>query len=90
VGALRRHLAGRVSFDVPPGGIALWVKAKDGIDVEEWAAAAQQQGAMVVTASSYTFDDRPRPYMRLGFAALNSRELEEGVRRLAEARPLAR
>ncbi len=87
VAALKRHLRDRLTFEAPPGGIALWVKAKDGIDVDRWAAAAQQQGAMVVTASSYTFDDRPRPYMRLGFAALNSRELEEGVRRLAQSCP---
>ena len=90
VRALRRHLGDRLTFDVPPGGIALWVKANDGIDVEEWAAAARKQGAMVVTASAYTFDERPLPHMRLGFAALNGRELEEGVRRLADSCPRRR
>jgi DNA-binding transcriptional MocR family regulator len=38
-----------------------------------------------VTASSFTLDGRSLPFMRLGFASLNPRELDEGVRRLAAA-----
>jgi GntR family transcriptional regulator/MocR family aminotransferase len=85
VDALRTHLDDRVSFDVPAGGIALWAKAQKGIDVDAWARSANKRGAMVVTASSFTLDGRSLPFMRLGFASLNPRELDEGVRRLAAA-----
>jgi len=89
VRSLQKQLGDRLTFDVPAGGIALWVKAKEGLDVEGWAVAAGQKGAIAVTASTYTFDRGPRPYMRLGFASMNSRELEEGVRRLAAACPVS-
>jgi GntR family transcriptional regulator / MocR family aminotransferase len=85
VAALREQLGTRVSFDVPAGGIALWVKAAKGVDVEQWAARAQDSGAIIVTGAAFTLDGKPRPFVRLGFAALNRNELEEGVRRLAAA-----
>jgi GntR family transcriptional regulator/MocR family aminotransferase len=88
--ALNEHLGDRVAFDVPAGGIALWVRARAPLDVDEWASAARRRGAIVVTAAAYTFDGRPRPYLRLGFASLSSQELRDGVRRLAAACPSRR
>lgn len=88
VAALRDHLGDRITFDVPAGGIALWVKVEKGIDVDEWASAAEHQGAVVVTGAAFTLDGRPQPFMRLGFAPLNVEELQEGVRRLAAACPV--
>jgi GntR family transcriptional regulator / MocR family aminotransferase len=90
VDALRRNLPDALSFGVPAGGIALWAKAAAGIDVDQWAERARHRGAVMVTAASYAVDRRPRPFLRLGFAALDRRELEEGVRRLAAARPRQR
>jgi len=85
VAALREHLGDRVTFEVPAGGIALWVKATNGRDVDAWASRARDRGAIVVTAAAYALDGRPQPFMRLGFASLSGKELEEGVRRLAAA-----
>jgi len=84
---LNKHLGNSLTFDVPAGGIALWVRANDGLNVDEWASAAGRHGAIVVTAAAFTFDGRRGPYMRLGFASLNSGELRDGVRRLAAACP---
>lgn len=85
VSALREHLDEDVTFDVPAGGIALWIRARRGVDIDAWARAARAHGAVMVTASAFALDGRARPYARLGFAALSSRELEEGVRRLRAA-----
>jgi len=82
---LRRTLGDALSFDVPAGGIALWVKTADGIDIEAWAERARAQGAVMATAASFALDGKPRPFARLGFASLDRRELVEGVRRLASA-----
>jgi GntR family transcriptional regulator/MocR family aminotransferase len=87
VEALRKHLGDRLSFDVPAGGIALWVHANDGIDVDEWASTAMRQGVVVVTGRTYALDGYPHPFLRLGFASLNNGELQEGVRRLAACCP---
>src|SRR5205823_3844814 len=50
VKALREHLAERITFEVPAGGIALWVRAI-GVDVDVWARSAPEKGAIVVTAA---------------------------------------
>jgi GntR family transcriptional regulator/MocR family aminotransferase len=87
VAALREQLGEHVTFDVPAGGIALWVKARKGLDVDAWARAARERGAIVVTAADYTLDGRAQPFLRLGFASLNAKEIVEGVRRLVSALP---
>ena len=87
VEALRRSLGSALTFAVPGGGIALWVKAAEGIDIDRWAERAKTRGLVFETARSYAVDRRARPYARLGFASLARRELLEAVRRLAAARP---
>ena len=86
VASLRRTLSDSLVFDIPPGGIALWIRAAAGIDIDDWALRAKEHGAVIVTARSFAVDGKRRPFARLGFASLNRRELVEGVRRLAAAR----
>jgi GntR family transcriptional regulator / MocR family aminotransferase len=87
--ALRRFLPDAFTFRLPAGGIGLWARAADGIDVERWAARARARGVLIATAARFALDRRPRPFVRLGFASLDRRQLVEGVRRLAAARPRA-
>jgi GntR family transcriptional regulator/MocR family aminotransferase len=82
---LRKSLGTALTFDVPAGGIAIWTRATDEIDVERWARDAADRGVIAITGRSFAFDGRPRPYFRLGFAALTPAELGEAVRRLALA-----
>lgn len=84
VNALRRAFGASLSFDVPAGGIALWMRCD--FDVERWSAGARKRGAVIVTASAFAVNGRPRPFVRLGFAALDRAEIVEGVRRLRAAR----
>jgi len=87
---LQRALGTALTFEVPAGGIAIWARASDDIDVERWARDAAQCGVLAITARSFAFDGRSRPYFRLGFAALTRPELTEAVRRFAFACPRAR
>jgi GntR family transcriptional regulator/MocR family aminotransferase len=87
VDALRKTLGGALSFTVPAGGIGLWVKAADGLDIETWAVRARDRGAIIATAASFAHDRKARSCARLGFASLDRQEIVEGVRRLAAACP---
>ena len=87
VSALIKHFGTRVEFRVPSGGLAIWLRAPPGIDVEEWSRRALLAGVFVFTARHFAFDDRPRPFLRLGFSLLDETQLKEGVRRLALALP---
>jgi len=87
VDALRRSLDGVLNFRVPAGGIALWAEAAEGIDIDAWAERARAGGAVIATAAMFALNGKPRPFARLGFAALDRHELVEGVRRIAAAQP---
>jgi GntR family transcriptional regulator/MocR family aminotransferase len=84
---LERHLASALSFQVPAGGTALWAQAAPGIDVERWRERAAAGGVVVESGASFTFSGEPVPYLRLGFAPCDERELATAVRRLARALP---
>jgi GntR family transcriptional regulator/MocR family aminotransferase len=84
VARLHKRLGGALAFDVPAGGMALWARA-DGIDVDAWAERALLRRVLFQTGARFAFDGKPRPYLRLGFAALSEAELDEGVRRMALA-----
>ncbi len=84
--ALRRTLGTLVEFDVPAGGMALWLKFDSGTDVDAWARRSLERGVSWYTGRRYAFDQRPHPFARLSFASLNEREISEAVKRMAAAR----
>jgi len=83
--ALARHLGGSVSFELPPGGMSLWLKLDPGLDAEAWASRALKAGVIVDPGRRFDFHGRPLSNLRLGYSALDERELDEAVRRLARA-----
>jgi GntR family transcriptional regulator/MocR family aminotransferase len=84
---LRSELGDRVSFEVPAGGVAFWVRSIPDLDVLEWARRALAAGVFFSPGAWFAFDQRPLPFLRLGFACLTVEEIAEAVRRLARTRP---
>jgi GntR family transcriptional regulator / MocR family aminotransferase len=85
--ALARHLPEALAFRVPRGGMALWARVQPGIDGLAWHRRAQQAGVLFQSGADFSFDGRPLPYLRLGFAGCDERELETAARRLARCLP---
>jgi len=83
--ALLRHLGGAVAFRVPEGGMALWVRADDAIDVASWARAGERENVMFCDSRRYDLLQREQPFLRLGFSHHDETELEEAARRMARA-----
>lgn len=81
--SLRDRLPGAIDFDLPAGGMAMWVRVAREIDVDAWAIRARAAGVDFHPARSFAFDRRSRPFARLGYAALNEDELDEAVSRMA-------
>lgn len=85
---LGESLAGTLSFRLPAGGVALWARAARGVDVEAWARrAADREKLAMLTARHYAIDGRPRPFVRLGFAALDEPEIDRAVAGLSKSLP---
>jgi GntR family transcriptional regulator/MocR family aminotransferase len=88
--ALRHHLGGALSFRIPDGGMALWVRVDESIDVPGWQRAGEREGVLFSSAQRYDFAQSDHQCMRLGFSYLDERELPEAVRRMARALTRAR
>ncbi len=82
---LRRELKGLVEFEVPAGGFAIWTRFKDR-DVKTIALNAQKLGLGMGNGNDY-WHQPPTGVngVRLGFASLNEKEMEEAVASLKKA-----
>ncbi len=90
VAELGRRLGGALSFRVPHGGMALWAKITErGVSSEAWAERALERRVLVLPGRRFRFDGRDAPFLRLGFAPLDAREICLAVERLAAAMPTA-
>jgi len=89
-GALRHQLGSALAFEVPDGGMALWARVDDGIDVTAWENAGEREGVVFQNARGYHFPQREECCMRLGFSYLDETELGEAVRRMSRALMRAR
>jgi GntR family transcriptional regulator/MocR family aminotransferase len=87
---LRHSLGSAVSFDVPRGGVALWAGVAPDIDVDLWLGESVKLGVSFLTAKSFTFERRPGPFARLGFASQHQEGLRAAVAKLAAALPRLR
>jgi GntR family transcriptional regulator/MocR family aminotransferase len=83
--ALRTHLGSALSFEVPSGGVALWVRVAPDIDVDRWAERALSLKVAFAPGSEFAFDRKPRPNARLVFSRQTEAELQDAVRRMAAA-----
>lgn len=85
VALLQSEFGDRLTFTTPSGGMALWVKVSAHLDVEACAARSRADGLLVRTGRRFFLDGGAQPYLRLGFARFNERELEQVVHRLRRA-----
>ncbi len=82
VDALQRELGNVLEVQVPPGGMALWSRVAEDVDVDGWAQRAAAQGVLFHPGRRFSFDGEARPNARFGFTALTEAEIAEAVRRL--------
>jgi DNA-binding transcriptional MocR family regulator len=81
--ALRTHLPA-ARFTEPAGGYFLWVELPGGVSAAAVADAAAARGVTVVKGSDFMLDGGERA-LRLAYSGVSDDQIDEGVRRLAEA-----
>jgi GntR family transcriptional regulator / MocR family aminotransferase len=82
--ALDTHLPRVVRVTPADGGLGVWGTA-DGIDVDRWAQRALDHGVAFHPGRRYAFSGESLPCLRLSFAPLSERQIDEAVRRMARA-----
>jgi DNA-binding transcriptional MocR family regulator len=82
--ALSERLPDAPISHAPAGGLHLWARLPDHVDDLQFAAHAREAGVLVSPGRPYFAAEPSAPHLRLSFAAVHhSRELDEGVQRLA-------
>lgn len=84
-GLLSARLGADLAFDVPTGGMGLWMRVRPGLDAEAWVRAARLAGLRLNPPSWFHLGE-PEPAFRIGFAQADAAELSLAVDRLAQAR----
>lgn len=82
---LNKHLADRINFIKPEGGLAIWITPKQPTDLKLLITALEKAKIRVLPPE--TFSDGLYQGLRLGFASLSEAKLEEGVLAIARFWP---
>lgn len=82
---VKKELKEYVTFDAPDGGLAIWLRLKEGIDVEKVAAQAVMHKVRILPGTLFSESAHSVHAIRLGFGSLTITELEKGVLALKTA-----
>jgi GntR family transcriptional regulator/MocR family aminotransferase len=83
--ALARELRGVVTVTAPPGGMTLWGRVDDAVDLDAWRRRALARGVALAIGRDLHVDARPRPFVRFAYARHDEAELIDAVRRMRRA-----
>jgi DNA-binding transcriptional MocR family regulator len=81
--SIRKHIPG-ATFTEPDGGYFLWIDLPADVDVDKLFPAAMRKGVAIVKGSDFLLEGG-RNSVRLAYSAVTVDQIDEGVRRLAEA-----
>ena len=84
--AIERHLPAKVSFDIPSGGLFIWLRLPNGMSAIELLSIACKEGVAFVPGSHFFIDHaNGAEWMRLNFVSQPVEDIEEGIKRLGMA-----
>ena len=83
--AIAAHLAERVAFNLPQGGMFMWGRLRDGASTRTLLPFAIERGVTFVPGDIYYADRADGASMRLSFATPSPAQIREGVARIGQA-----
>jgi 2-aminoadipate transaminase len=85
VTAMRSKLPPEVRFEVPEGGMFIWVELPAPLTAMQVYAETKKRKLVFVPGDPFYVDDRSATTLRLNFTNSTPSDIEEGINRLAEA-----
>ena len=82
---IRSELNDYVDFDLPDGGLALWLKIIPSINMLTFLKDVELEKVRVTAGATFSLTNEPVTAIRLGFATLNNDETALGIKRLKRA-----
>lgn len=86
ISAIQRYLPSDAHFDLPQGGLFIWLQLPQGLNSEELLPLAWAEQVDFAAGTPF-FPDRPQGsrWLRLNFVAQAPNQIEEGIKRLGRA-----
>ncbi|MEJ3958872.1 PLP-dependent aminotransferase family protein [Brachymonas sp. G13] len=81
--ALRRHMPEGVTWNVPRGGMFLWLRLPEGLDSTHMLPLAVQHGVAYVPGAAFYENNADVRTMRLSFVTASAEEIDRGIAQLA-------
>ncbi|ADR60648.1 GntR family transcriptional regulator [Pseudomonas putida BIRD-1] len=85
LGCLRDGFGEQISVQAPEGGLALWVRFADEINVDQLVDKALERDLVVRSGRQFSPFGHAENALRLGFASLDADEIRRATQRLADA-----
>jgi GntR family transcriptional regulator/MocR family aminotransferase len=86
ISAIQRYLPMSVHFDIPQGGLFIWLSLANGLTSEELLPLAWEEGMDFAPGSPFFPEEiESSTWLRLNFVAQAPAEIEEGMKRLGKA-----
>lgn len=86
VGSLRAHGLRNLTFEIPSGGTALWLKFENGIDYTKFSQHLLSRGIVPVSADLFTQNAESLCLgMRIGYASMSEVEIQLASETIASA-----
>lgn len=86
VEAIKRYMPTKVLFDIPAGGLFIWLRLPEKMYADELLPLACKEGVSFVPGNFFFIDNSDgREWLRLNFASQPVEDIEEGIKRLGKA-----
>jgi len=86
VEAIKKYLLFIFSFDIPSGGLFIWLRLPEKMYADELLPLACKEGISFVPGNFFFIDDKDgKEWLRLNFASQPVEDIEEGIKRLGKA-----
>ena len=85
IAALKKYMPAGVTWTEPEGGLFLWVVLPEGINCTDMFPTAIEKKVAYVIGSAFFHDNSGHNTMRLNFSYASLPDIDEGMKRLAEA-----
>lgn len=86
VNTIKKYLPPKVSFDIPTGGLFIWLRLPEKMYADELLPLACKEGVSFAPGNFFFIDNSDgREWLRLNFASQPVEDIEEGIKRLGKA-----
>lgn len=82
---LAKDLGACLDFQVPDGGLALWVRGRQGFPFQTWLERCRTRGVLLHPGRHFSYAGRDLAATRMGFAALEPAEIQDALHRMRSA-----